>query len=48
MAIFGPKPWVNPFWKMSIFRRFSLLVFIAQKGPSIVKYRKNIILAYIA
>ena len=32
MAIFGPKPWVNPFWKISIFRRFELLVFIAQKG----------------
>ena len=22
MAIFGPKPWVNPFGKMSIFRLF--------------------------
>ena len=32
MAIFGPKPWVNPFEKMSIFRLFELLVFIAQKG----------------
>ena len=29
MAIFGPKPWVNPFGKMSIFRLFGLLVFIA-------------------
>ena len=29
MAIFGPKPWVNPFGKMSIFRVFELLVFIA-------------------
>ena len=29
MAIFGPKPWVNPFGKMSIFRIFGLLVFIA-------------------
>ena len=29
MAIFGPKPWVNPFGKMSIFRLFELLVFIA-------------------
>ena len=26
MAIFGPKPWVNPFEKMSIFRLFELLV----------------------
>ena len=29
MAIFGPKPWVNPFEKMSIFRLFGLHVFIA-------------------
>ena len=29
MAIFGPKPWVNPFGKMSIFRVFQPLVFIA-------------------
>ena len=29
MAIFGPKPWVNPFGKMSIFRLFELLFFIA-------------------
>ena len=28
MAIFGPKPWVNPFGKMSIFRLFGLHVFI--------------------
>ena len=32
MAFFGPKPWVNPFGKMSIFRFFELFVFIAQKG----------------
>ena len=29
MAIFGPKPWVNPFGKMSVFRLFGRLVFIA-------------------
>ena len=29
MAISGPKPWVNPFGKLSIFRLFELLVFIA-------------------
>ena len=28
MAIFGPKPWVNPVGKMSIIRLFELLVFI--------------------
>ena len=32
MAIFGPKPGVNAFGKMSIFRLFDLLVFIAQKA----------------
>ena len=32
MAIFGPKPWVNPFGKMSTFQLFELHVFIAQKG----------------
>ena len=29
MAIFVLKPWVNPFGKMSIFRLFEVLVFIA-------------------
>ena len=29
MAFFGPKPWVNPFGKMSVYGRFKLLVFIA-------------------
>ena len=29
MAIFGLKPWVNPFGKMSILRLFKLFVFIA-------------------
>ena len=32
MAIFEPKPWVNPFGKMSIFGLFEILVLIAQKG----------------
>ena len=27
-AIFGPKPWVNPFGKMSILRFFELLLFM--------------------
>ena len=36
MAIFGPKPWVNPFREMLIFRRFELLVFIAQKNQFFV------------
>ena len=32
MAIFRPKPWVNPFGKMRIFRFFCLFIFIAWKG----------------
>ena len=42
MAIFGPKPWVNPFEKMSIFRLYELVVFIAWKGVFFVlEYRKR-------
>ena len=42
MAIFGPKPWVNPFGKMSIFGFLEVLVFIAQKGVFFVlEYRKR-------
>ena len=49
MAIFGPKPWVNPFGKMSIFRLFQLVVFIAQKGlASFQDMVKDICLPYIA
>ena len=32
MAIFIPKTWVNLFGKISVFRLFELLVFIAEKG----------------
>ena len=31
MAIFGPKPWINPFENMSIFRLYEFLGFIVQK-----------------
>ena len=49
MAIFGPKPQVNPFGKMSIFRLFELLVFIAQKGVfSFQNIVRDIFLCYIA
>ena len=42
MAIIGPKPLVNPFGNMSIFRLFPFLVFIAQKGFfSVLEYRKG-------
>ena len=49
MAIFRAKPWVNPFVKMSIFRLFDLLVFIAQEGVfSFQNIMKDIFLASIA
>ena len=49
MAIFGAKPWVNPFGEKSIFRLFELLVFIALKGVfSFYNIVKDIFLAYIA
>ena len=42
MVIFGPKPWVNPFGKMLIFRLFEHLVFVDQKGVFLVlEYRKR-------
>ena len=49
IPIFGPKPWVTPFGKMSIFRLFEDLVFIAQKGDfSFQNIVKDIFLANIA
>ena len=49
MAIFGTKPWVNPFGKTSIFGLFNLLVFIPQKGVfSFQNIVKDIFLPYIA
>ena len=48
-AIFRPKPQVNPFGKMSIFRLFELLVFIGYKGVFWMWNNvKDIFLAYIA
>ena len=42
MAIFGPKPWVNPFGKMSIFRLFKHLLFYSVERPFFVlEYRKR-------
>ena len=49
MDIFGPKPWFNPFGKMSIFGLYEFLVFIAQKGVfSFQKNVKDFFLAYFA
>ena len=41
MAILGPKPWVNPFGKISIFRLFKLHVFIAFLFPSLYCLKKK-------
>ena len=49
LVIFGPKPWVNSFGKMSIFRLFELLVFIPQKRIfSFQNIVEDIFLFYIA
>ena len=49
MAIFGPKPWVNPLGKISSFRLFELLFFIAQKGHFPFQNNvKDIFLGFIA
>ena len=48
MAISGPKPWVNPLGKISIFRLFEVLVFIKQKGDfPFQNIVKDIFLAFI-
>ena len=48
MAIFGPKLWVNPFGKMSVFRLFEVLIFIGYKGFfSFQNIVKDVFLAYI-
>ena len=42
MAILGPKPCVNPFGKMSIFRLIDLLVFISlERRYFVLEYRKS-------
>ena len=42
MANFGPKPWVNPFGEMSMFRLFELLGFIVVEWRFLVlEYRKR-------
>ena len=42
MAIFGPKPWVNPFGKMSIFPLFKLLFFYGLEMRSFaLEYRQR-------
>ena len=42
MVVFGPKPWVNPVGKMSIFRLFEVLVFFGLERCFFVpQYRKR-------
>ena len=42
MAIFEPKPCVNPFGKMSIFLLFELLVFLRlERGLFVLEYGKR-------
>ena len=49
MTNFRPKPWSNPFGKMSIFRVFELLVFVALKSVfSFQNIIKHIFLTCIA
>ena len=48
MGIFGPKPWVNVFGKMSIFRLFEFFFYSLERRVFVVKYWKDIFLAYIA
>ena len=49
IAILIPKPWVNPFGKMSLFRLFQLVVFITWKGIySFQNIVKDIFLANFA
>ena len=49
MANFGPKLWVKPFGKMSVFRLFQLFIFIGYKDVFFdVENRKRHFLAYIS
>ena len=41
MAIFGPKPWVIPFEKMSIFWLFERLFYSLERCFFVVEYRKR-------
>ena len=42
MAISGPKPWVNSFGKMSIFRLVELLFFYSlERRFLVLEYRKR-------
>ena len=42
MAIFGPKPWVNPFWKNVHFSTFFLLEHIKRHFPGLYCLKKKV------
>ena len=49
MAIFGPKPWVNPLEKNVSFFTFSTFCFYSvERFVLVLEYRKRHFLAYIA
>ena len=41
MVIFGPKPWVNLYGKMAIFRLFEFFFYSLEKRFFVLKYRKE-------
>ena len=41
MAVFGPKPWVNPFGKMWIFRLNKLPFFFLERRFFVLEYGKR-------
>ena len=41
MAIFRPKPWINPFGKMSIFRLFEPCFYSLEMRFIVLEYRKR-------
>ena len=46
MPIFVPKPWVNPFGKMSIFEFFALLFFSLERRFFVLEYRKRYFIGF--
>ena len=41
MAMFGPKPWVNPFGKMSIFLILNAFFYSLERRFFVVEYHKR-------
>ena len=47
MASFGPKPWVNPFGKISFFQVFEPFFYGLERRFFVLEYCKLIFLTYI-